>query len=772
MKKIKWATFLIFLFLSNLVFSQNIYPNINNDQIKNIKISYIAVFKDSIQNYPLFFPENANNNKRNLIETLMFGITEQNLPAFYNNFDDNFISNINIKDVKYNLGEIYDTIFSTSDANNIDTLTIHELYDPSEIFLYIIEEAWLYDFSDSLIDVRIVSISPVRKYYDADDIFLSDEKYVMCFTAKFIDFADLFKEQIIFKPNGDQDGNLFDFFKNRKYCGINYTKTKFPVYFHQKINSNIFANENSETVISNIPNVNYTYINSNPYISTDTTINLGWLYYPFNKVHFFSKFQYRMPNQYPQIHDTIYAAKLTYKHIFERDSVNTPLFKPPTTRIYTENYSNDTLISPYGYYSLFDFIINSIEYKKINAYQTSLSDFGNEYDCKLNLTEVYNRSGNYVNKSYPFINDGSSYYDTVYSFQKHTSREIKSYIFQELELYNAAGKIVQTRVIGICPIRKYYRYDDFELENPKYKKIFWINFKEFQPIAATQNIYKNNFDSSQTFDDFIFNQKYLGYDFTTKQAQLDTSSYSTDSIWIEMNYNHNFLNLYSNNKIINSLLSDIKIPKIQNYDYKKISKKDFSSAKIVYTQINASNDTTIFINDKRNLGFLSLINIIITEIKNDKLATYKTNKLKNNLSIAETFSILGEREITTEDWGGNIIKVKIKFSPDDITSYKLKELWLFDKQGDVIEKRIIAICPIIKYYSDNDYYQDNPINTETIWVNFAQLQPFLKQNYIPLLNFSSANTYNNYFINQKYKSNTIEEIKISKRKAYKILKQL
>lgn len=772
--KLKILLFSLFLGTLGNIYSQINYQTIKSNEIQSIKVNHVVIFKDSLQNYPLFFPEASDVSKHNLIEIIMNSVEENNTALYRQYYNDCFVSKTDLDHAKYYLGESIDSIFTLNDNDELDTIVVKNLYDPSEIIAYIFQEVNLYDHSNNLIDKRIVAICPIRKFYRQDDVYKNNPKFTKVFWVLFKDIKAELEKNKIYNLNSDNIGTMNDFLMKNNYNSLNYHQTKFNTYFYDSIQPIIYANEKDFNVISTIPGVEYVNTNTNPVITIDTNINLGSDFYPFHRVNFKSNFQFGNPKVYPPIKDEIVCAKIVYKHVLKTDSVNRALFEPTTTKIWTDR--PDSLIAPYGYLSLFDFTIDAIEKKGLKAYRAPVFEIGLELDEQLDLKDIYSNIGKKIEML--VIASTDNYYDTAYMNTDYNSNEIYSYIFQEVELYNSKGEVVQTQTLAFCPVRKFYGEYDYDQENKMFMKVFWINYSEFQPYAANQNVLKTSQTNSETFDDFIFNRKYFGYEMSTKQAQIPP--YNTDDYFHyikdeqQKNYAHNYFNLYSDNKIALSLKNELNLPEIQNTDYNVINKKDFKSAKIVFTEINSIDDTILFLNN-RNLGYLSLIELFVQQIKNGNANCYKTSKLKKSLTIDKSTTKLGKRTIVVDiyDFYGNpdTVCVSEPISPDEFYSYKLKELWIYDASGNVIEKRIIAICPIRKYYNDDDYDMQNPIIEETVWFSFSEIQHILKENMLPQYNFGLPNTYNNYFVENKYNFIILEELKINKRKANKILKQ-
>lgn len=67
--------------------------------------------------------------------------------------------------------------------------------------------------------------------------------------------------------------------------------------------------------------------------------------------------------------------------------------------------------------------------------------------------------------------------------------------------------------------------------------------------------------------------------------------------------------------------------------------------------------------------------------------------------------------------------VKSELDPLEITRYRLKEVWYFDKEASVVKVRILGIAPIKEYYDDDTgvFKYEAPL----FWVYFPEIREFL-----------------------------------------------
>ena len=454
------------------------------------------------------------------------------------------------------------------------------------------------------------------------------------------------------------------------------------------------------------------------------------------------------PLKYDSIREPVMSAQISFKRIYRKDSLNLQLFEPKCPEL--------------GYMSFFDLIIKGVYNYGITPYSAEIFDRGNEFNKILTEREVNERTGTKIADIEIVTVRGQ---DTVIPIP-YKSWEIESYLLKQVLLYNSAGDLVQSRTIGLCPIR---RDEDYEQLNPLYSTIFWIYYPELQLLAANQNMISLDSTKTETFDDFIFNEKYNGeiykdsahyYHFYKKQPVLAEKA------------TRSFLNLYSDQKALNTLLPEIIPVEVENENYTKIKGRDFKKAKIVYTKISQTGNENLFLPFLPEMGYRSFIDVILNDALHSGKRCYKTHNLKEQLTIdeintqMEVWSVWVESYYPEED----STFIEFPYTSKEITKYQFKELWLYDKKGNIVDRRILSICPLRKYYTNTDFAYKNPLYLETFWIDFSEYTNIFKQNYVTQTEIGMPVTFNNYFVKNMHKTKIISEEEISKREAKEILK--
>ncbi len=116
--------------------------------------------------------------------------------------------------------------------------------------------------------------------------------------------------------------------------------------------------------------------------------------------------------------------------------------------------------------------------------------------------------------------------EKVEEIEKNTS-EIKQYILKESWFFDNQRSVMNVRIIGICPIREYYREEDIDQNELLRKKVFWIYFPDARRILANHEVFNPFNDAeSKTFDDIFFKRMFNSY--TTAKSNVYNNREITD----------------------------------------------------------------------------------------------------------------------------------------------------------------------------------------------------------------------------------------------------
>jgi gliding motility associated protien GldN len=90
--------------------------------------------------------------------------------------------------------------------------------------------------------------------------------------------------------------------------------------------------------------------------------------------------------------------------------------------------------------------------------------------------------------------------------------EVKQLMVKEIWYFDKQTSTLQVRILGLCPIRLYYRDEDVTQENVLRKKIFWVYYPEVRTLLAKyESLNTANGARSFSFDDIFLTRRFDGY---------------------------------------------------------------------------------------------------------------------------------------------------------------------------------------------------------------------------------------------------------------------
>ncbi|RLD53174.1 MAG: gliding motility protein GldN [Bacteroidetes bacterium] len=144
----------------------------------------------------------------------------------------------------------------------------------------------------------------------------------------------------------------------------------------------------------------------------------------------------------------------------------------------------------------------------------SLTPFASdEFLTQFTLNEIDERFGAGVDTTYDIDPETG---ETIPLITKKPAdiSEVKELLIKERWIFDKQRSIMEARIIGLCPIRVYYRDDDLDHEEARVKKLFWVFFPEARNIFASEAIYNpKNQSQEMTFDDYFIKRMFEGYIF-------------------------------------------------------------------------------------------------------------------------------------------------------------------------------------------------------------------------------------------------------------------
>ncbi len=86
--------------------------------------------------------------------------------------------------------------------------------------------------------------------------------------------------------------------------------------------------------------------------------------------------------------------------------------------------------------------------------------------------------------------------------------EIEAIITKELWLYDSDGNLIQQRVLGLSPVRRYFKPSDIDKKYPVTEKLFWIKFSDYAEVFKHNNVTKLSPRRDYNYSEFFIRHKY------------------------------------------------------------------------------------------------------------------------------------------------------------------------------------------------------------------------------------------------------------------------
>lgn len=196
-----------------------------------------------------------------------------------------------------------------------------------------------------------------------------------------------------------------------------------------------------------------------------------------------------VPYQYVREADVMWS-KIIWRKIVLTEKANQHLYYPTVPQD--------------GRMSLIDVLLEGIHTQGLTAYgQTGDDEFGTIVTEK----EVHEALGARTDQMEVETMEGGTETKTVEI--AYNSSEIKSYLVKELWFFDKQRSVLEVRIIGICPIRVYYKDDDVDQERPVQKKTFWIYYPEARKILSNAECFNFKNDAARLNYEDIFEKRYF-----------------------------------------------------------------------------------------------------------------------------------------------------------------------------------------------------------------------------------------------------------------------
>lgn len=201
-----------------------------------------------------------------------------------------------------------------------------------------------------------------------------------------------------------------------------------------------------------------------------------------------------VPYQFLREADVMWS-KTVWRNIDLREKMNLPLFYP-TTKIQ-------------GRMSLIDLLLYGIDHEGLRAFTTN----NNDYEFKQPMTrDEINERFDAKPKTQMITDPETGEWKEVVIPAEIRSWEVKEYILKELWFFDKQRSVMEVRIIGICPVRIYFKEEDVEQLEPKKMRLFWVYFPEARSIFANHEVFNQYNDADKmTFDDLFAKRFFSSY---------------------------------------------------------------------------------------------------------------------------------------------------------------------------------------------------------------------------------------------------------------------
>lgn len=220
------------------------------------------------------------------------------------------------------------------------------------------------------------------------------------------------------------------------------------------------------------------------------------------------------PYQHIREGDMMWSKKI-WRIIDLRQKINHPLYYP------TE---------PQGGFddrkSLIDLIIYGVKNEGLNIY--SPDNPYSEFKIPMTHEELIERLGGGID-SVPIENLETGLIEYKPVPKELRTSEVKEFLVLEGWFIDRKRSVLEARILGLCPVRCYYREDDIDQENQMKKLIGWVYFPQARYIFSKNQVFNpHNSSEHRTFDD-IFHKRL----------------FSSFIVKIENTYNNRNINSYT-----------------------------------------------------------------------------------------------------------------------------------------------------------------------------------------------------------------------------------
>lgn len=202
----------------------------------------------------------------------------------------------------------------------------------------------------------------------------------------------------------------------------------------------------------------------------------------------------RKPMELPFVREAdVMWSKRIWRIIDLREKVNQKMYFPTTEM---ENKNN-----------LINTLLKGIKEEKITAYDAASDD---EFKVPMTYDQVKEAFGAVTSKQTTRDIDTGETIEVEVEGQIR-SQEIKQFMVKEEWFFDRQTSTMNVRIIGLCPIREYYRADDVNQENVQKSQVFWVYFPEIRDVLAVSAVKMETGSLAMSYDDLFIKRRFSSY---------------------------------------------------------------------------------------------------------------------------------------------------------------------------------------------------------------------------------------------------------------------